>query len=100
MARSTNVASAPDRRKGANRQRAESERAARRPARAIGAGCWAVVGEQRIGMTGNAGGRYAGGRYAGSQLRAADRAGATDSCGGGEGDGVRGGAYGAISRRG
>ena len=46
-------------------------------------------------MTGNAGGGYAG-----SQSRAADRAGATDSCGGGEGDGVRGGAYGAISRRG
>ena len=45
-------------------------------------------------MTGNAGGGYAG-----SQSRAADRAGATDSCGG-VGDGVRGGAYGAISRRG
>ena len=95
MARSTNVASAPDRRKGANRQRAESERAARRPARARGSGFWAVVGEQRIGMTGNAGDGCAG-----SQSRAADRAGATDSCGGGEGDGVRGGAYGAISRRG
>ena len=54
-----------------------------------------MVGEQRIGMTGNAGGKYAG-----SQSRAADRAGATDSCGGGVGDGVRGGAYGAISRRG
>ncbi|MDE0464633.1 MAG: hypothetical protein OXH93_19605 [Caldilineaceae bacterium] len=43
-------------------------------------------------MTGNAGGGCAG-----SQSRAADRAGATDSCGGGVGDGVRGGASGALS---
>ena len=37
----------------------------------------------------------AGGPHPGSAM---DRAGATDSYGGGEGDGVRGVAYGAISR--
>ena len=39
-------------------------------------------------------GKSAGGPHAGSAM---DRAGATDSCGGGEGDGVRGVAYGVIS---
>ena len=42
-------------------------------------------------------GKGAGGLNAGSAM---DRAGATDSYGGGEGDRVRGVAYGAISRSG
>ena len=42
-------------------------------------------------------GKGAGGPHPGSAM---DRAGATDSYGGGEGDGVRGGTYGAISRSG
>ena len=54
-----------------------------------------MVGEKRIGMTGNAGDGYAD-----SQSRAADRAGAMDGCGGGVGDGVGGCAYGPISRSG
>ena len=53
---------------------------------------------QRSG-TAAVGGKGAGGPHAGSAM---DRAGATDSdsYGGGEGDGVRGVAYGAISRSG
>ena len=52
--------------------------------------------QSRAGIGGVAG-KGAGGPHAGLAM---DRAGATDSYGGGEGDRVRGVAYGAISRNG
>ncbi len=75
---------------------------------------WVVVGEaanlsgrqRRMGFAGSqwagirdvaVAGKGASGPHAGLAM---DRAGATDSYGGGEGDGVRGGAYGAMSRSG
>ena len=59
-------------------------------------GLLAVSRGWRSGTVAGAG-KGAGGLNAGSAM---DRAGATDSYGGGEGDRVRGVAYGAISRSG
>ena len=56
-----------------------------------------AVSRRRGSGTVAVGGKGAGGPHAGSAM---DRAGTTDSYGGGEGDGVRGVAYGAISRGG
>ena len=56
-----------------------------------------AVGRGRGSATVAVAGKGAGGLHAGSAM---DRAGATDSYGGGEGNGVRGVAYGAISRSG
>ena len=56
-----------------------------------------AVGRGRGSATVAVAGKGAGGPHPGSAM---DGAGATDSYGGGVGDGVRGGAYGAISRRG
>ena len=62
-----------------------------------GGGFLLAVGRGRGSATVAVDGKGAGGLHAGSAM---DRAGATDSYGGGEGDGVREVAYGAISRSG
>ena len=67
------------------------------PTPTLGAQGALAVSRRRGSGTARVGGKGAGGPHAGSAM---DRAGATDCYGGGEGDGVRGVAYGAISRSG